>query len=43
VNDGRDKNTKLGAYLQQTMEIAYTADANDIIAKLKQEVEDTNF
>ena len=35
VNDGRDKNTKLGAYLQQSMEIAYTADANDIIAKLK--------
>jgi hypothetical protein len=35
VNDGHDKNTKLGAYLQQTMEIAYTADANDIIAKLK--------
>ncbi len=35
VNDGRDKNTNLGAYLQQTMEIAYTADANDIIAKLK--------
>ncbi len=35
VNDGRDKNTKLGAYLQQTMEIASTADANDIIKKLK--------
>jgi hypothetical protein len=35
VNDGRDKNTKLGTYLQRTMEIAYTADANDIIAKLK--------
>ncbi len=35
VNDGRDKNTKLGAYLQQTMEIASTADSNDIIAKLK--------
>ncbi len=27
VNDGRDKNTKLGTYLQQTMEIASTADA----------------
>jgi hypothetical protein len=35
VNDGHDKNTKLGVYLQQTMEIVYTADANDIIAKLK--------
>ncbi len=35
VNDGRDTNTKLGAYLQKTMEIAYTADGNDIIAKLK--------
>jgi hypothetical protein len=35
VNDGRDKNTKLDAYLQQTMEIASTADANDIIKKLK--------
>jgi hypothetical protein len=35
VNDGRDKNTKLGAYLQQTMEITSTADANDIIKKLK--------
>jgi hypothetical protein len=31
VNDGHDKNTKLGAYLQQTMEVASTADANDII------------
>jgi hypothetical protein len=35
VNDGRDKNTKLGAYLQQTMEITSTADANNIIKKLK--------
>ena len=35
MSDGRDKNTKLGTYLQQIMEIAYTADANDIIAKLK--------
>jgi hypothetical protein len=35
VNDGRDKNTKLGAFLQQTMEIASTADANYIIKKLK--------
>ncbi len=35
MNDGRDKNTKLGTYLQQTMEIASTADANDIIIKLK--------
>ncbi len=35
VNDGSDKNTKLGAYLQQTMEIATTADANDVIKKLK--------
>jgi hypothetical protein len=35
VSDGHDKNTKLGTYLQQTMEIAPTADANDIIAKLK--------
>ncbi len=35
VNDGYDKNTKLGAYLQQTMEIDSTADANDIIKELK--------
>ncbi len=35
VNDGPDKNTKLSAYLQQTMEITSTADANDIIKKLK--------
>ena len=34
VNNRRDKNTKLGAYLQQTMEIAYTADAN-AFSKLK--------
>ncbi len=31
LNDGSDKNTKLGAYLQQTMEIATTADVNDVI------------
>ncbi len=35
ANDGRDKNTKLGAYLQQTMEITSTSDANDIVKKLK--------
>jgi len=36
VNDGSDKNTKLGAYLQQTMEIANTTtDAKDVIKKLK--------
>ncbi len=35
VNDGRDKNTIFGAYLQQTMEITSTADANDTIKKLK--------
>jgi hypothetical protein len=35
VNDGCDKNTKLGAYLQQTMEITSTADVDDIIKKLK--------
>ncbi len=35
VNDGRDKNTKLGAYLQQTMEITSTEDGNDTIKKLK--------
>ncbi len=35
VNNGSDKNTKLGAYLQQTMGIATTADANDVIKKLK--------
>jgi hypothetical protein len=35
LNDGSDKNTKLGAYLQQTMEIATTADVDDVIKKLK--------
>jgi hypothetical protein len=35
VNDERDKNTKLGAYLQQTMKITSTADGNDTIKKLK--------
>jgi hypothetical protein len=35
LNDGNDKNTKLGAYLQQSMEIAATADVNDVIKKLK--------
>ncbi len=35
VNDGRDKNTKLGAYLQQTMEIDSTTDGNDTNKKLK--------
>ncbi len=35
VNDGHDKNTKLGAYLQQTMEIISTKDGNDTIKKLK--------
>jgi hypothetical protein len=35
VNDEHDKNTKLGAYLQQTMEVTSTTDANDIIKKLK--------
>jgi hypothetical protein len=35
VNDGHDENTKLGAYLQQTMEITSTADGNDTIKKLK--------
>jgi hypothetical protein len=34
VNDGCDKNTKLGIYLQQTIEITSTADANNIIKKL---------
>jgi hypothetical protein len=38
VNDGCDKNTKLGAYLQQTMEITFIANANDIIKKLKARV-----
>jgi len=35
VNNGSDKNTKLGAYLQQTMEIPTTTDAEDVIEKLK--------
>ena len=35
VNDGSDKNTKLGSYLQQTLEIASNTDAIDIIKKLK--------
>jgi hypothetical protein len=35
VNDGRVKNTKLGAYLQQTKEITSTADGNHTIKKLK--------
>jgi hypothetical protein len=35
VNDGGDKNTKLGAYLQQNMEITSTTDGNDTIKKLK--------
>ena len=33
VNNVRDKNTKLGAYLYQTMEITSTADGNDTIKK----------
>ncbi len=35
VNEGCDKNTKLGAYLQQTIENTSTTDANDTIKKLK--------
>ena len=35
VNDGHDKTTKLGAYIQQTMDDTTNADANDIIKKLK--------
>ncbi len=35
VNDGPDKTKKLGTYLQQTMEITTTADANDILKKSK--------
>ncbi len=42
LNNGSDKNTKLGMYLQQTMEITTTADVNDVINKLKQEVDMTN-
>ena len=35
VNDGSDKNTKLGSYLQQSLEIASSTDATNIIKKLK--------
>ncbi len=35
MNDGRDKNTILGVYPQQTIEITSTADGNDTIIKLK--------
>ena len=35
VNDGRDKTTKLGAYIQQTMDDSTNADTNDIIKKFK--------
>ena len=35
VNDGSDKNTKLGSYLQQSLEIASNTDATDMIKKLK--------
>ncbi len=35
VNNGSDKNTKLGAFLQQTMEIPTTTDAKDDIEKIK--------
>ena len=35
LNDGSDNNIKLGVYLQQTMEIATTANANDVIKKIK--------
>jgi hypothetical protein len=42
LNDGSDKNTKPGAYLQQTIEIATTADINDVIKNQKQEVDMTN-
>ena len=35
VNDGCDKYTKLGSYLQQSLEIASSTDITDIIAKLK--------
>ena len=31
VNDGRDKTTKLGTYIQQTMDDTTNVDANDII------------
>ena len=35
LNDGSDKNTTLGVYLQQTMETATTTDIKDVIKKLK--------
>jgi hypothetical protein len=35
LNNGSKKNTKLDVYLQQTMEIATTADVNDVIKNLK--------
>ena len=35
VNDGSDKNTKLGSYLQQTLEIASNTDVADIIKKIE--------
>ena len=35
VNDGSDKYTKLGSYLQQSLEIASSTDITDIITKLK--------
>ena len=35
LNNGTDKNTKLGAYLQQTMDIATTSDVIDVTKKLK--------
>jgi hypothetical protein len=35
LNDGQDTTTKLGAYLQKTMEIATTSDVNDVTKKLK--------
>ncbi len=35
VNDGHDKTTKLGAYIQQTMDDTTNADATDITKKLK--------
>ncbi len=35
VNDGSDKYTKLGSYLQQSLEIASSTDPTDIIEKLK--------
>ncbi len=35
VNDGSDKNTKLGSYLQKTLQIASNTDVTSIIQKLK--------